>query len=495
MALLLHKLSKLSQEDATSTASVVEGAEGQGEDTGVATTTGEDTQTTDASVAATTTTEVTTDSGASDAATTEIVIDVDSDLDTTPEAEALAETEDDLEEVEDGIDTATEVAEALESLVEQMEADHEAGKLNDAALGYANAYGNELVEEVGLPVEQVSNESVTLSVEGFKERIVEIWKMVANMIKTFIEKVATFFKQNFTILGQAKKKAEALKAKLDGLGDSAKAKSETLPGKQFKSMLIDGKFPDVLQILGQTQDLAKTAFTGEGPDLALLQFATAMIEGINASSVDSLKSGLEAVDVGNLKSTNMNFLEGKHGSESKGKDENGREYTEYETKPFFGDYVISYRVYDSEPKTMKGYEIVKVYLDALLASLKSLVSKEGGEKKAIPETVPTADVKTCKNIVAETMALIDTALAYDKKNGEMARTMQELKKAGDSLSSRAGGLKDVPADVSKQLSGVLSLVRNTVSASGKFSRMSMKLCKMSAQESLSYATASVAQYA
>jgi hypothetical protein len=487
MALLLHKLSKLSQEDATSAAAVVEGVEGQGEDT----------QTTDASVAATTTTEVTADSGASDAATTEIVIDVDSDLDTTPEAEALAETEDDLEEVEDGIDTATEVAEALESLVEQMETDAEAGKLNDAALGYANAYGNELVEEVGLPVEQVSNESVTLSVEGFKERIVEIWKMITNMIKTFIEKVATFFKQNFTILGQAKKKAEALKAKLDGLGDTAKAKSETLPGKQFKSMLIDGKFPDVKGVLSRSQEVVNAALKDKGSDLEILQYTTSMLKDVDVGSVDSLKSSLANVSVATLKATAFDALDGVAGATQKsGKDEQGREFSEYETQPFFGDYVISTRSYKEPVPTAKGFEAVKKYMSALMESLRSINLKEALKGNSnVPETVATASIADCKAIVDSAIALVNSTLAYEKSNGDVSRTMEELKKAGDALSSRAGGLKDVPEDVSKQLSGVLALVRSTVQNSSKFARIATKLAKQSTTLSLGYVSASVAQYA
>lgn len=369
-------------------------------------------------------------------------------------------------ETETAIDELTEVAEGLEEIADAVEAAVEDGGLSTGAAEMLTLATESYTRRLGLesaPVASLESfggasgrlQATRVSLEGLRETVENIWNAIKQQITKWINALRDYYQRVWAAAPKLRKRAEELKAKVDGLdGKSAKEK-KVAAGGIVKALHIGGKFPsdlgaEIKKFGAVVEGLIKD---GNKRNVAFAEELAAAAEKFDAGDSDKAVESSKSL----MKDVFDSF--GKHSSgvstETVSNDERfGKDQEVQRTAEMPGGKALFFtnRASASANEKLFGADVVT----STAVKVLPVAKKEPDLKNAEMDVLDIAGMRAvCDNVIS----IADAIESYKRTFEEGDKAKAKLVAAGDKMSKTIKSAKELQGDGKAAANAVFKMLQ------------------------------------
>ncbi len=367
-------------------------------------------------------------------------------------------------ETETAIDELTEVAEGLEEIADAVEAAVEDGGLSTGAAEMLTLATESYTRRLGLesaPVASLESfggasgrlQATRVSLEGLRETVENIWNAIKQQITKWINALRDYYQRVWAAAPKLRKRAEELKAKVDGLEGKSPKEKKVAAGALVKALHIAGKFPSDLGAEMKKVDANVAGLVTDGNKiyLKIAEDVAAAAEKFNVDKAEETgaKAMMDIAD--SFNSTKSNAIKTQPVS---GDDRFGKDQVVVRSDEFPGGKAIFYTVRDGKTANEKafGSDIIA----SVAAKVLPVSKKEADLKNAEMEVLDTASMRAVCDAVVSISEKIE---GYKRSFEDADKAKAKIVAAGDKLSKTIKSAKELQGDSKAIANGLLKILQ------------------------------------
>lgn len=368
-------------------------------------------------------------------------------------------------ETETAIDELTEVAEGLEEIADAVEAAVEDGGLATGAAEMLTLATESYTRRLGLesaPVASLESfggasnrlQATRVSLEGLRETVENIWNAIKQQITKWINALRDYYQRVWAAAPKLRKRAEELKAKIDGLDGKSPKEKKVAAGGIVKALHISGKFPaDLGAEIKKFGALIDTMIKdGNKNNVKFAEDVATAAAGFDAEKGVATVTAL-------MKDINAKFT--KHGSGVGGKltavtgdDRFGKDQTVERTAEMPGGKAVFFTSRTSASADAKAFGA-----DVIASSSVKVLPVAKKEPDLANAEMEVLDIAAMRAVCEAVVGVADSIESYKRAFEDADKAKSKLIEAGDKMAKTIKSAKELQGDDKAAANAVFKMLQ------------------------------------